>query len=138
MSDDFCLIHGYDHMKSQMGNPIPFCQACEEPMGITFGDQRIDAGDFDPPDDHPSEEPRPYGEVLDEMGHEAKYQPLLNEFSTQRALLLEALAELNHARVFISSREKMHPVGIGLYDDLIERIDRTVNQQSGKIHEQNS
>lgn len=32
MSDDFCIIHGYDHMKSQMGNPIPFCQACEDTM----------------------------------------------------------------------------------------------------------
>jgi hypothetical protein len=30
MSDDFCIIHGYDHMRSQMGNPIPYCQACEE------------------------------------------------------------------------------------------------------------
>lgn len=29
MSDDFCIIHGYDHMRSQMGNPIPFCEACE-------------------------------------------------------------------------------------------------------------
>ena len=30
MSDDFCITHGYDHMRSQMGNPIPYCQACEE------------------------------------------------------------------------------------------------------------
>lgn len=29
MSDDFCLIHGYEHMKSQWGNPIPYCEACE-------------------------------------------------------------------------------------------------------------
>jgi hypothetical protein len=32
MADDFCIIHGYEHMKSQMGNPIPFCQACEDSM----------------------------------------------------------------------------------------------------------
>ena len=30
MSDDFCATHGYDHMYSQMGNPIPHCRACEE------------------------------------------------------------------------------------------------------------
>jgi hypothetical protein len=29
MSDEFCLIHGYEHMKSQWGNPIPYCEACE-------------------------------------------------------------------------------------------------------------
>lgn len=96
-------------------------------MGITFGDHRIDAGDYDPPDDHPSEESKPYGEVMDEMDHEAKYQPLLNEFTTQRALLHEALVTLNHARVFISSREKMHPTGISLYDELIEKIERALS-----------
>jgi len=30
MSDDFCLIHGYEHMKTQWGNPIPYCGACDE------------------------------------------------------------------------------------------------------------
>ncbi len=29
-SDDFCIIHGYEHMKSQWGNPIPYCEACEK------------------------------------------------------------------------------------------------------------
>src|SRR4051812_2263160 len=29
MPDDFCLIHGYEHMRSVMGNPIPYCEACE-------------------------------------------------------------------------------------------------------------
>jgi hypothetical protein len=29
MSDDFCLIHGYEHMKTQFGNPIAYCEACE-------------------------------------------------------------------------------------------------------------
>jgi len=28
--EDFCLINGRDYMRSWMGNPIPFCQACEE------------------------------------------------------------------------------------------------------------
>lgn len=75
-----------------------------------------------------SSDERSYGEVLDEMDHEAKYQPLLNEFSQQRALLREALITLNHARVFISTREKMHPVGVGLYDDLIEQIDAALSR----------
>lgn len=51
MADDFCIIHGYDHMKSQMGNPIPFCQACEENMnigkkfsGLAVAGEDIDAG----------------------------------------------------------------------------------------------
>lgn len=29
-SDDFCLIHGYEYMRSRMGDPIPYCQACEQ------------------------------------------------------------------------------------------------------------
>lgn len=29
MSDDFCVSHGYETMKSQYGNPIPYCEACE-------------------------------------------------------------------------------------------------------------
>lgn len=28
--DDFCIIHGREHMRSAMGNPIPWCEACEE------------------------------------------------------------------------------------------------------------
>lgn len=27
--EDFCITHGREHMRSQMGNPIPFCQICE-------------------------------------------------------------------------------------------------------------
>jgi hypothetical protein len=38
-------------------------------------------------------------------------------------LLTEALVTLRHARVFISSREKMHPTGIGLYDQLVKDIE---------------
>jgi hypothetical protein len=29
MSNDFCLIHGREHMRSTMGNPIAWCEACE-------------------------------------------------------------------------------------------------------------
>lgn len=28
--EDFCLTHGTLAMRSRMGDPIPFCQACEE------------------------------------------------------------------------------------------------------------
>lgn len=93
-------------------------------MAITFGDFRRDAGDFDPAPEQEGE--RPYGEVLDEMDHERKYQSTLNELTTQRALLHEALITLTHARIFISTREKMHPTGISLYDELIEKIEQTL------------
>lgn len=29
-TDDFCLIHGSEHMVSEPGNPIPFCTACAD------------------------------------------------------------------------------------------------------------
>ena len=79
------------------------------------------------------EHERPYGEVLDEMDHERKYQSTLNELTTQRALLRDALVTLNHARVFISTREKMHPVGIGLYDDLVRQIEDAVGPTSSLL-----
>jgi hypothetical protein len=28
--EDFCITHGREHMRSAMGNPIPWCQVCEE------------------------------------------------------------------------------------------------------------
>lgn len=30
MSDDFCLIHGYEFIKSEFGNPFPRCTACDD------------------------------------------------------------------------------------------------------------
>ncbi len=30
MSDDFCVIHGYQYMKKQIGNPIAYCEQCEK------------------------------------------------------------------------------------------------------------
>ncbi len=29
MSDDFCLIHGYEHMRTDRG-PIPYCAQCDK------------------------------------------------------------------------------------------------------------
>ena len=28
--EDFCIEHGREHMRYAMGNPIPWCQACED------------------------------------------------------------------------------------------------------------
>lgn len=59
MSDDFCLIHGYEHMRFQFGNPIPYCNACEDEkdmtMGITYGDHLIDSGHYDITDEQEHE-----------------------------------------------------------------------------------
>lgn len=33
--EDFCIVHGREHMRSQMGNPIPFCEACESERSQT-------------------------------------------------------------------------------------------------------
>lgn len=38
-------------------------------------------------------------------------------------LLLECLVTLRHARVFVRSREKMHPTGIELYDQLVKDVE---------------
>lgn len=27
--EDFCIVHGREHMRSTMGNPIPWCNVCE-------------------------------------------------------------------------------------------------------------
>ena len=34
----------------------------------------------------------------------------------------ELIITMRHARTFITSREKMHPVGVEQYDELLERI----------------
>lgn len=38
-------------------------------------------------------------------------------------ILLECLVTLRHARTFVTSREKMHPTGVGLYDKLVTDIE---------------
>lgn len=45
-------------------------------------------------------------------------------------LLAEALVELNHAAIFVRSREKMHPEGVRQFDDLRSRIAARQEQQS--------
>ena len=60
---------------------------------------------------------RAWGEIMDEMDHEAKYLPADN-------ILQEILVTMKHARIFITSREKMHPTGVELYDELLEKLAR--------------
>ncbi len=40
-----------------------------------------------------------------------------------RAILIECLVTLRHARVFCDSREKMHPTGLELYDQLVKDVE---------------
>ncbi len=61
---------------------------------------------------------KPYGEVLDEMDHEAKYLPA----SDVGDLIRETIITMRHARIFIMSREKMHPTGVQLYDELLAKL----------------
>ena len=40
-------------------------------------------------------------------------------------ILTEILSTLEHARIFITSREKMHKDGVKLYDELIDRLKKS-------------
>jgi hypothetical protein len=57
----------------------------------------------------------------EDMEHEAKYKD--HPVHEKMKLFKEALITLKHARVFIATREKMHPIGIELYDDLIRHME---------------
>lgn len=59
---------------------------------------------------------KPYGEIMDEMDHEAKYLPTEN-------ILRDVIVTMRHARIFITSREKMHPTGVQLYDELLAKLE---------------
>jgi hypothetical protein len=63
------------------------------------------------------------------MEHGAKYKD--HPVHEKMKLLAEALTTLKHARVFISTREKMHPTGIELYDDLIRRMEQGARFRAG-------
>jgi hypothetical protein len=39
--EDFCLVHGREAMRSQMGNPIAFCEACEEDKTVPRGQNGV-------------------------------------------------------------------------------------------------
>lgn len=42
------------------------------------------------------------------------------------ALLKEVQIELRHCRVFVTSREKSHPTGVELYDELAAKVDAAI------------
>jgi hypothetical protein len=46
MSDDFCPTHGYEHMVSQFGSPVPYCKACEEAPSAWRYQRKIGWGDI--------------------------------------------------------------------------------------------
>lgn len=50
-----------------------------------------------------------------------------------RALLLECLVTLRHASVFVRSREKMHPTGLELYDQLVSDIEGALKAPGPEI-----
>ena len=64
---------------------------------------------------------------IDFKNKEYDSQDCDNCFWTKNSLTLkqardEAIETLEHARIFIDSREKMHPDGVKLYDDFLERL----------------
>jgi hypothetical protein len=50
-----------------------------------------------------------------------------------RDLLLECLVTLRHARVFIGSRERMHPTGIELYEKLTADVETALKSPGPEI-----
>jgi hypothetical protein len=55
-SDDFCLEHGYEHMRSSLGTPVCFCEACEreaEKAPIAEGEEAAARACTCHPDDKP-------------------------------------------------------------------------------------
>ena len=46
----------------------------------------------------------------------------------EHSRLQSIIVTMKHARTFISSREKMHPTGIELYDDLLNLLQRLASQ----------
>jgi len=58
---------------------------------------------------------KPWGEIMDEMDHEAACLPVEN-------LLGEIIVTLRHARTFITTREKMNATGVALYDELLQKL----------------
>ena len=70
---------------------------------------------------------KPVGEIMDDMDHEAKYLPA-------DTILADVITTMEHARIFITSREKMHPTCVELYDELLQKLTarRFPQHQGGK------
>ena len=54
---------------------------------------------------------------------EYRFFEQLQEVSIRKELLQEIITIMKHARIFISSREKMHPAVIELYDNLVKKLE---------------
>lgn len=49
------------------------------------------------------------------------------------SLIEEIYHTLKHARTFIGSREKMHPEGIQLYDELLSKVEDIVTHPTPQM-----
>ena len=56
--------------------------------------------------------------------HDCKIKSLQAENESLKEDLKEVKVTMNHARVFITSRQKMHPTGVGLWDEQVEEINK--------------
>ena len=77
--------------------------------------QRIDSGQARGVQEVPCDAIKEINEIiqhLTDFGYKKKYNDLIKR----------AIAELTHSRVFISSRQKMHPDGIKLYDEFLDEL----------------
>ena len=45
-----------------------------------------------------------------------------NQIDVLMKALRDALVDLNHARIFIRTREKMHPIGVKQFDETVDRL----------------
>lgn len=50
-----------------------------------------------------------------------------------REILLECLVTLRHASIFVRTREKMHPTGLELYDQLVKDVEEALKSPGPEI-----
>ena len=51
------------------------------------------------------------------------------EVKLPKEIIDEIIVIMNHARIFITSREKMHPTGIDLYYNLLSKLEELASTQ---------
>lgn len=49
----------------------------------------------------------------------------------EHELMNDIITTMRHARVFIVSRHKMHPTGVQLYDELLEKLEHNALADRG-------
>lgn len=50
-----------------------------------------------------------------------------------REILLECLVTLRHASVFVRTKERMHPTGLELYDQLVKDVENALKAPSPEL-----